>query len=153
VTTIKTGAARRGYVLVCLIVVFVALVTVACGDDDDDGGGGATPTSDQLDRRTFEVASVKGQKPVAGSTTTFTFEDGGIAANAGCNTMTGSAPIENGRLMVGPLAQTQMACDDALQQQDVWLASFLEAGPTVALDNDRLTLQSSDVTIVAIDRG
>ena len=45
-----------------------------------------------------------------------------------------------------------MACEPAtLMDQDDWLASFLTAGPTVAVEGDTLTLTGDSATITLID--
>jgi heat shock protein HslJ len=107
------------------------------------------PTAEELDGHTFVATSVDGRELVAASELTLAFEDGRISAMAGCNTMNGSYTIDDGALEVGALAQTAMACEDALMDQDQWLASFLESSPTVALADSVLTLTGDDATITA----
>ncbi len=75
------------------------------------------------------------------------FEAGAMAARAGCNTLRGGFEIEDGALVVDQLAQTQMACDEAKQAQDVWVSALLEGSPTVGLVDDILTLSSDSVTV------
>ena len=76
-----------------------------------------------------------------------TFEGDGISANAGCNTMNGTYEVEDGVLDGGAVGQTQMACEDDLQQQDVWVAALLEGEPTVTLVDDTLTITSDSTTV------
>ena len=92
-----------------------------------------------------------GEALVDGTEVSLTFEDGNLSVQAGCNNTNGGYTITDGRLEVSTLAQTQMACQDDLQSQDQWLAAFLEAGPTVTLDIDELTLASDDITMVAVE--
>ena len=47
---------------------------------------------------------------------------------------------------------TEMACEPALMEQDSWLAGFLTARPTVAVDGDTLTLSGGDASITFVDR-
>ena len=75
------------------------------------------------------------------------FDGDGISANAGCNTMNATYEVADGVLTVGPLAQTQMACEDDLQQQDVWVATLLEGEPTVTPSADTLTIASDSTTV------
>ena len=44
--------------------------------------------------------------------------------------------VVDGKLKVGQMMSTMMACDPALMDQDTWLAAFLD-GATIALDDDR----------------
>ena len=104
-------------------------------------------SSDMLDGRTFESTDVSGETLVDGTNVTVSFDGDGISANAGCNTMNGTYEVADGVLTVGPLAQTQMACEDALQQQDVWVATLLEGEPTVTLVDDTLTIASDSTTV------
>lgn len=131
------------------------LVLAGCGDDDGDGdtavGAGSGVTAEDLDGRTFTSTDVTGRDLVTGSEITISFTDGTIGVEAGCNSMSGSYAIDDGELEVGTLAQTMMACDDDLMDQDEWLAAFLEDDPDVALDGDTLTLRDDGVTITATE--
>lgn len=145
--------------LVVALAAVLLLAATSCGDDDDDAAsssGGSEEdagglTSDDLEGRTFTSSEVEGQDLVAGSTIRFTFEDGNLATIAGCNTMTGGYEIEDGRVVVGQLAQTMMACSDELMAQDDWLSALLSGGPTIALEDDTLVLTLDDVTIRATE--
>jgi heat shock protein HslJ len=132
----------------------LAIVLTACGDDggddvstDDGGSGGSEVTFDDLVGKTFVSTSVTGHEIVTDSVITLEFIDGRISANAGCNTQNGDAAVEDGALVVGDLASTMMACEDPLMAQEQWLAGFLEADPTIALDGAQLTLTSGDEVI------
>lgn len=117
---------------------------VACGDDDP-----STPNAEQLDGQTFESTSVQGHEMVTGTNVTVNFDDDGISVRAGCNTLFGAYEIAGGAVAVGAMAQTMMACTDDLAQQDQFLVEFFEAGPSITLDNDTLTLTAQGVTITA----
>lgn len=151
--------------------LFVAIALVgavalsACGSDGSDAGSGAgsdttdapdstggddtsgAPTAEDLTGRSFESSEVSGYELVDGTSIVLSFDDGNIAANAGCNGMSGGFSIEDGNLVTGELAQTMMACDQPLMDQDTWVAEFLAASPAVALDGETLTLTGSDATI------
>ena len=126
------------------------LVAAGCGDDGDDDAAstdGEAATSEALDGRTFVSTEVTGETLVEGSEIRMTFEGSGLSVIAGCNTMGGDYTIEDGTLTAGPLASTQMACEDDLQAQDAWIAALLEAGSTVTLTDDTLTIASGSTTI------
>jgi len=137
--------------LIGLALLLGSLLAAGCGDDDDGSSASSTDSaavsSDMLDGRTFESTDVSGESMVDGTKVIVSFDGDGISANAGCNTMNGTYEVADGVLTVGPLAQTQMACEDALQQQDVWVATLLEGEPTVTLVDDTLTIASDSTTV------
>jgi heat shock protein HslJ len=92
-------------------------------------------------------------KPLAsGTKIRLGFSDGTISASAGCNTMSGSYTIQNGKLVVGEMAMTEMGCPSDLGDQDQWLADFLGSKPTLALDGNNLMLTSDKTEITFLDR-
>lgn len=125
----------------------------ACGDDDADtvdagGDGGDTAaevTYADLDGTTFVSTGATGYEIVEGTTISLAFADQRISAAAGCNTQNGDVEVVDGKLeLTTQLASTMMGCEEPLMDQDQWLAGFLAAGPTIALDGDALTLTAGD---------
>lgn len=70
-----------------------------------------------------------------------------IHANAGCNSLYGNHHFDGHELVVPGLASTDIGCEPALHEQDVWLQGFLMGHPTAKLADRRLTLTTSDVTM------
>ena len=76
----------------------------ACGSggsstaSDASSSTGSAVTSADLDGSTFESTSVEGHDLVPGSTVRLTFEKGSLSANAGCNTMSSSYDVFDGRI-------------------------------------------------------
>ncbi len=100
----------------------------------------------------------EGRSPLAGSTWKFTqidgaspvsdraqlsFEKGSIGANVGCNGMGGPWRLEKGRLIAGPLVQTEMYCEGPVWDQEKAVSALLSAAPRFELRGDTLTLKSS----------
>lgn len=130
-----------------LTLVAVAVAVAGCGDSDP-AESAAGPTPAQLDGRAFSSTAVRGHEPVPGSQVTIAFDGERLSARADCNTLTGGWSLDGDRLRTdGDLAQTQMACDEALMRQDEWLGAFLGAAPRIALDGDALTLSGDEATI------
>jgi len=71
---------------------------------------------------------------------TLQLKDGQLSASAGCNRMFGPARIEQGRLVVGHLASTLMACAPDAMQREQALAALLRSRPQVRLDGDKLLI-------------
>jgi heat shock protein HslJ len=136
-------------VRVAALVGLAAVTFFACGDDEDAAG----PAAADLEGRTFVSTAIEGRELVAGSTISLSFEEGRVAAQAGCNTLSGGFTIDGDELDVEQLAQTQMACDQPLMDQDTWLAAFLGDDPTITLDGDQLTLAEDGVTITLAAAG
>lgn len=70
------------------------------------------------------------------------FEDERLGANVGCNGIGGPWRVENGRLLAGPLAQTEMYCDGPVWEQEQSTSALLVAAPEIELDGDRMLLRS-----------
>jgi heat shock protein HslJ len=136
-------------VRVAALVGLAAVTFFACGDDEDAAG----PAAADLEGRTFVSTALEGRELVAGSTISLSFEEGRVAAQAGCNTLSGGFTIDGDELDVEQLAQTQMACDQPLMDQDTWLAAFLGDDPTITLDGDQLTLAEDGVTVTLAAAG
>jgi heat shock protein HslJ len=134
-------------------VVLTALVTMTgCGSATDD----PSSASLDVDGRTFlsTVVTVDGEPMslVSGTTLSLSFTGSTITANAGCNTMGGDATIDGGTLVVGTgLAMTEMGCDSDRMEQDAWFADLLATEPSVALDANKLTLESKDTVVTMTD--
>jgi len=124
----------------------LALVLAACGDDDESTPAATLPPV-ELDGLAFVSESVEGQDLVDGSSISISFADGNLAANAGCNSLSGGYTIDGDILVVDQLAQTAMACEEALMDQETWFSELLTANPTIALDGDTLTLSGDGTTV------
>ena len=137
-----------------LIALAVGLLVTACGSggsstaSEGSSSAGSAVTSADLDGSTFESTSVEGHDLVPGSTVRLTFEKGSLSANAGCNTMSSSYDVTDGRLAwTGQPMATMIGCPDDLMKQDTWLSDLLLQGADATLDGDTLTLVSGDVTL------
>jgi heat shock protein HslJ len=129
-----------------------SLVLAACGSGgiaSNPQAGGSEPGN--LAGRVFLSTAITGRTLVPDSRVRLSFDAGQISANAGCNTMGGPVAIDGGRLVVGPLGMTEMACDPALMEQDRWLAGFLD-GATIELDGATLRLANGGVVLTLLDR-
>lgn len=137
------------------VVVAAALLLGGCGTQpshDSPASAGSTGPGNGSEVGTIPVArltdivgsydgGVLGQSPtpiVAGSTLRLQVLDRTIRLQAGCNTMSGAARVEDSHLVVEQLAMTEMACDPALMDQDRWLADRLTQRPR--LDRSGLDL-------------
>jgi heat shock protein HslJ len=111
-------------------------------------GSGAAGAASDLSGKTLVAKGVTGSYSIVpGSTISITFENGTLAARAGCNNMFGQYTVTGDVLNASQLASTMMACDEALMKQDTWLATFLASSPTWTYSGGALTLTNGTDTI------
>jgi heat shock protein HslJ len=79
-------------------------------------------------------------------------QDESVRAVAGCNTISGRYTIAGGVLGFDDGGMTMMGCDPERHEQDDWLAKFLAARPTIALNGDVLVLTAGTASIRFADR-
>ena len=66
-----------------------------------------------------------------------------LGASVGCNRMGGNYHVNGGRLIAGPLTQTEMYCEGLVGSQEQALSALLVAAPEIRLTENRLALISS----------
>jgi len=99
----------------------------------------------KLANSSWRFVSIDGAAPVSDKAK-LRFEDDRIGATVGCNGMGGPWRVERGRLIAGPLAQTQMYCEGAIWSQEKAIGALLAGAPEVEVKTDRLVLKSSGHT-------
>lgn len=128
-----------------LVAVAGLIVVGGCSGDDVSGGG---PAVGGLDGHTFMATSVTGAELAPTGTLVLAFADGRVAITGGCNGMSASYEIGESILATGgDFAQTAMACDQPLMDQDAWVAELLAGRPIITLDGVDLTLSAGGVTV------
>src|SRR5687767_1310518 len=139
-------------------LLLLAVGLGGCGQASNTQAGAAKPGSGEAWGRTFLSTSVteNGQpKPLVEGTRISLRFDGErrqLGAQAGCNSMSGAASFEDGRLVVDDLATTEMGCDPPRHAQDEWVAAFLTGRPRSTLDGPTLTLENGTTRMVLDDR-
>jgi len=83
----------------------------------------------------------------------FAFPASRVVIDGGCNTMRGGVEVDAGRIRVGRMASTMMACDGPLMQADAALAKLLVDPLTAAIDGSaeprlRLVTAASDTLVL-----
>jgi len=131
------------------------VAAAACGDDSDSGSSGTEPTdlASTIDDRTYLSTESQGHTIVDGSRIRMEFVDGVLRVDAGCNQMTTTYRLEGDVLRVDSFATTEIACDQALMDQDVWIARFLQGSPTLTATGDTLVVTGAESeTLTMLDR-
>ncbi|MGC4938006.1 META domain-containing protein [Kribbella sp. DT2] len=127
------------------------VVLTACGDESGAGGSSGLSGKTYLATALTENGAPKKLAPSTQISLTFK-DDGSLGANAGCNSIGGTASTDGGTLKVADLNMTNMACDTPRQQQEDWLLSVLNSEPTWKTEADQLTITGQDKVIVLQDR-
>jgi len=98
--------------------------------------------SSHLSNSTWQFTAIDDAEPVS-EKAQLSFEEDSIGANVGCNGMGGPWRIENGRLIAGPLVQTQMYCEGPVWEQEKAIGALLAGAPKLTVEGDSLVLESS----------
>lgn len=108
-------------------------------------GGCSAQTSGSagLGGSNWRIAQIDGSVPAVPARATLNFADRQVNASIGCNRLGGDYRIEAGRLIAGPLVQTEMYCGDPLASQERALSALLVGAPALRLTGGTLVLQSS----------
>jgi heat shock protein HslJ len=121
-------------------------VVVSCGQQADSGSGRTAQDVDaDLLGRQFATQGA------AGTTARLSFDADTVTANAGCNTLSGRAHTDSGRLFVDSMGGTEIGCIPALSKQDAWWTDLLASDPTYALDGATLQLATPNATVELMD--
>jgi heat shock protein HslJ len=101
---------------------------------------------------TWRLVSIDGQPPIEGTTLTAIFsEDARVAGSAGCNRYFGRANAETGRMLVGPLGSTLMACEaNGVMTQEQRFLELLQAASSYSVIGDQLRLGPSGSTVTLV---
>lgn len=81
--------------------------------------------------------------PAVSKDATLQFREDSLGATVGCNRMGGNWRIKDGRLIAGPLMQTEMYCEGPVWDQEQAIGALLVAAPELSFTADRLVLKSS----------
>jgi heat shock protein HslJ len=128
---------------------FVVLLTcsvAACGDDSE---AVTTPSTAVVAPEPWGRSFLATDGPPVRIEFTAEHE---LRAQIECNTYSAPATIVAGVLRVENLGGTEMGCDPERHEQDEELAAFLMSGPTLTLEDEKLTLTGETDTLVLTDR-
>jgi heat shock protein HslJ len=134
------------------------MLLAGCGDGTSGDPGSVGRSVPDLDGTSWIATTVteggRAHALVTGSELRVEFADGNISIHAGCNGMSGGYRLSaDSELSVGPLAGTEMACDQPLMDQDAWLSGTVFASPlTAGVDGDTLTLSRQGLEVVLTAR-
>lgn len=114
-------------------------ILVGCTTADGNG----EPTLDELLGTSWRVETLAGRPAAEGVESTLSFaEPGRVQGLGGCNRYAGPLRVEDGRLRVGPLVATRMACPPPRMEQEQLFLDLLERGRRFRREGATLLLES-----------
>ncbi len=132
------------------LVSFAAvLLLAACGGSGSGSGPSADPETLIGSSYAVTAITVDGTEREVLGPITFSFTADSISVATPCNGMSGPVTYSPTNITVGDLAQTMMACEPALMDQDQFLAEVLATGPAWTVVDGKLTLTSGSTVITA----
>ena len=90
---------------------------------------------------TWMVESIDGKAPRY-SGASVEFGSRSVQATAGCNAMSGTYSISDGKLIAPPLIQTLMACENLMEDESI-MGTVLGGSPTIERNADKLILKTA----------
>ncbi len=92
----------------------------------------------------WQLASLYGtQAPAAGPVPTLYFSSANtVSGSGGCNQLSGPYAVNGASLVIGPLASTQMMCDQALMTQEQTYIQALSAVASYEMSGNQLILRT-----------
>jgi heat shock protein HslJ len=132
-----------------LVMSEIALAGCNSGNPMGPDAGG---TGGMIVGPTWRLVSIDGQPPIEGTTLTAIFsEDARVAGSAGCNRYFGRANAVTGRMLVGPLGSTLMACEaSGVMTQEQRFLELLQASSSYSVIGDELRLGPSGNTVTLV---
>jgi heat shock protein HslJ len=132
-----------------LVMSGMALAGCNSGNPMGPDAGG---TGGMIVGPTWRLVSIDGQPPIEGTTLTAIFsEDARVAGSAGCNRYFGRANAVTGRMLVGPLGSTLMACEaSGVMTQEQRFLELLQASSSYSVIGDELRLGPSGNTVTLV---
>ncbi|UYM03745.1 META domain-containing protein [Solicola gregarius] len=122
--------------------------TDVAGADSAAGFGASLPDPVTVAGNTYVLDDAESSGLPKKADVEISFEKGTYSASAGCNTFNGRYDMSDDVLVSSSMGQTMAFCPGRAGS-DAWLESFLDSGPQVSIDGDRLNLDNgeSDVAL------
>ncbi len=131
--------------LIGTVLIASTLALSACGGGSTAGGDPQSLVDTGYAVTTITVDGT--QREVLGPVEIAVTADS-ISVMTPCNGMSGPVTYSESTLSVGALAQTKMACEPALMEQDQVIADALAANPTWQLAGEQITITGGGTAIV-----
>ncbi|MCB1313143.1 MAG: META domain-containing protein [Sedimentitalea sp.] len=102
-------------------------------------------TASRLTGAEWRVEDLNGAGVIDNAQTTLTFDaDGSVYGSGGCNRYNGGFELDGDTLKIGPVAATQMACAEAVSNQEWTFFQLLDAPLTVSFSETGALILTAD---------
>jgi len=144
----------------CIALMCAATIVLGCSPSGSPPSpeSASAPAAAESATPADELAAVSGRTwkldslgeasavPVEGTEITLSFrEEGGMAGSSGCNRYQAALEVSpDGRLSVGPIAATRMACPEPVMDQEDRYLARLGAITGYEIEDERLTLTDDE---------
>jgi heat shock protein HslJ len=144
------------------VLVLLAGLATACGSGESGDEGKvasiSAPVSASVEAQLPSTGTVQGEFPVghwiltrlrgeavesAAGLDLAVLADGRFSGSGGCNRFFGNMKLADGRLAVGPVGSTMMACEEAAMDLEHQFLGALEQVTGFGLQQDQLLLQDA----------
>jgi heat shock protein HslJ len=95
----------------------------------------------------WDLVMMNGEAPIDSAVPTISFEDEAVNGTTGCNSYFGSYTLDGTNLSVGQVGQTEMFCEDRMEQEQAYLQMLMSA-VSLILENDTLTIHTEQGDLV-----
>ncbi len=133
-----------------LPVVVAAALVVSCGDNSA-GSDITLESAKNPNGKSFDLKGASNIVVPEGIAMKFVFGETTIAVSGACNDMNGLYAIENNRLSVDQLSQTEKACDAPLMDLDREVAAFLMKKPAFVYAGNTVVLTEGEKALTMVE--
>ena len=111
-------------------------------------GGQTSGAAPELEGKTWKLAAINGQPPVAGSQATISFSGGKVGGSTGVNQFGGNYSASGSTLTLSDISSTLMASTDpALNDQEQKILGALQGQIAYRVSGNQLELVSGATTL------
>ena len=130
--------ALRNLVVVVSLVAGGLLGCESAVSNEDDA-------ADRLQQEDWVAEAILGQTVVKAGHVTLTFAEARVSGRSGCNLYSGPAEYGHGRVKIGPLISTKMACQEegVMAQESVYLNALQSAARYGITADGKLTVTTA----------
>jgi heat shock protein HslJ len=129
----------------CLFFMLTGCASKPTMESSGTSNGKNVPTASSLAGTEWILEDIAGAGVLDNVQATLSFakefaSNGKISGNGSCNKFSGSASVDAGKVSVGPLATTRMACVPAVDDQEMRYVKALQATERLTFDGPYLFL-------------
>ena len=100
-------------------------------------------TTNPLPNTNWALTAMYSQAPLPNSGITLSFVGNQVSGNSGCNSYSGPYSVSGNAITIGPLTQTQRACDANLMEQERVYLLALQSATNFSLSGNQLILRDA----------